>query len=225
MKKTRLLANLDSHSIFHISLLLLSLFVAIYSLTYSGTFLTDDEQILASRTFSLAFDEQVNDTRVYGNTRVFALANLSPEQAAQATNIEPLQELAGFPLARLAELLHLGLVQTIFLLNIWVVAVTAVVVFGSVLTEGSSRSTALVISLLFGLGTQVWAYSRTYFRDPLAMLCLTLAWVCAQKITRTINDHRRAGASWLAWVGLIVALASGILTKNTITIGCKCLTN
>lgn len=218
MKKSRLLANLESHSILQISLFLLTLFIAIYSLTYSGTFLTDDEQILASRTFSLAFDKQINDTRVYGNTRIFALANLSPEQAAQATNIEPLQELAGLPLARLAELFHLGLVQTIFLLNIWVVAITAVVVFSSVLIDGYSRSTALVISLLFGLGTQVWVYTRTYFRDPLAMLCLTLAWVCAQKITRNINDHRKAGTSWLAWLGLIVALASGILTKNTISI-------
>ena len=218
MNTPRRLANLDSHSITHVSLLLLALFVAIYSLSYSGTFLTDDEHILASRTLSLAFDEQINDSRVYGNTRVFALANLSPEQAAQATNIEPLQELAGLPLACLAELIHLGRVQTIFLLNIWLVALTALVVFGIVMMAGYSRKTALIVSLLFGLGTQVWVYTRTYFRDPLAMLCLALAWACAQRIIRNINNRRKAGASWLAWVGLFAALVAGVLAKNTVTI-------
>jgi hypothetical protein len=219
MTTSRLSAKLDSHSVIHLSLLLLVLLVAIYSLGYSGTFLTDDEHILASRTFSLAFDAQINDARVYGNSRVFALSNLTPEEAAaQAVNIEPLQELAGFPLARLAEFLHLGLVQTIFLLNIWVVAVTAVVVFGTLLMMGHSRRTALVVSLLFGLGTQVWAYTRTYFRDPLAMLFLALAWACTQRIIRNFKDQRGAGASWPAWVGLFAALAAGILAKNTITI-------
>jgi hypothetical protein len=218
MTRPRHFEKTNSHSAIHISLLILVLFVAIYSLSYSGTFLTDDEHILASRTFSAAFDQKINDARVYGNTRVFALSNLTPEEtAAQAINIEPLQELAGLPLARLAEFLHLGLVQTIFLLNIWVVAITSVVVFGTVLIAGHSRKTALVVSLLFGLGTQAWAYTRTYFRDPLAMLFLVLAWACTQWIIRNIK-RRGSGATWPAWIGLFVALTGGILAKNTITI-------
>jgi hypothetical protein len=129
-----------------------------------------------------------------------------------------MQELAGFPLARLADFLHLGLVQTIFLLNIWVAAITVVVVFGTVLIAGHTRMTALVVSLLFGLGTQVWAYTQTYFRDPLAMLFLALAWACTQWIIRNIKSRREAGSSWPAWVGLFAALAGGILAKNTVTI-------
>jgi hypothetical protein len=219
MNTPRRSANLDSQSIIRIGLLLLVLFVAIYSLTYSGTFLTDDEHILASRTFSLAFDSQINDARVYGNTRVFALSNLTPEEAAsQALNIEPLQELAGYPLARLAELLHLGLVQTIFLLNIWVGALTVLVVFGTVLIIGYSRKTALVVSLLFGLGTQAWVYTRTYFRDSLAMLFLALAWACTQRIIKDARERNGTGASWSAWIGLFASLAAGMLAKNTITI-------
>jgi hypothetical protein len=108
---------LDGRPKSQIALLLLALLISIYSLTYSGTFITDDEQILASRTLSLAFDGSVNDTRVYGNSRVFALSSLASEKAVQALNIEPGQEFLGAILAQLSQLLHTGQVQTIFLLN------------------------------------------------------------------------------------------------------------
>lgn len=199
-------------------LLLLVLLLSLFSLGYSGTFLTDDEHILVSRTLSAAFDPQISDSRVFGNTRIFALSNLTPEEAAaQALNIEPLQELAGLPLARLADLLQLGLVQTIFLLNIGVVAATAVVVYGAVLLNGSSQKTALVVALLFGLGTQVWAYTRTYFRDPLAMLFLALAWVFERLLIRNIRQQRSAFSSWFAGIAMCLALLAGILSKNTVT--------
>ncbi len=172
----------DHASSFYVALSIFVLLLAIYSLTYSGTFVTDDEHILASRTLSLAFDERINDSRVYGNGRVFALANLPPEQAAQAVNIEPGQALFGALLARLAVLLGVGRIQTIFLLNIWVTALTTLVTFGTVVVRGHSTLTATVTALLFSLGTLAWPYTRTYFRDPLAMLFLAVAWGCAQII-------------------------------------------
>ncbi|RJQ26835.1 hypothetical protein C4565_06155 [Candidatus Parcubacteria bacterium] len=209
----------DGRTTLHVAISILVLLLAIYSFTYSGTFVTDDEHILASRTLSLAFDERINDTRVYGNSRIYSLSNLSPVYAAQAINIEPGQAVIGSVLARLAALLDLGRVQTIFLLNIWVTALTAVVIFSAVIILGHSTYTAFLSALLFGLGTMAWPYTRTYFRDPLAALFLTIAWACTQIIALAFNNpHKSKHIIWLAWLGLIFGLIAGILMKNTVTI-------
>ncbi len=209
---------LNGRPIFQVALSLLTLLIAIYCLTYSGTFVTDDEHILSSRTLSLAFDEGINDTRVYGNSRVFALSNLPGVSATQALNIEPGQEVAGSILVRLAGLLHVGNIQALFLLNIGVTALTAVALFGVVLILGHSLPAAFVLSFFFGLGTLAWPYVRTYFRDPLAMLFLALAWACAQMVKSPQKTFHAKRTQWLIWVGLIVFLAAGIFTKNAISI-------
>jgi hypothetical protein len=111
--------------------------------------------------------------------------------------------------------LGVGRVQTIFLLNIWTTALTAVLVFYSVLIRGYLRLTALITALLFGLGTVVWPFTRTYFRDPLAMFFLALAWLSVLSLFQTKNNKSLA---WLSWAGIIVGLTFGVLSKNTVMI-------
>ncbi len=215
--------DFDQRSISYVACSLLALFVAIYSLCYSGTFVTDDEHLLASRTLSLAFDQNLNDNRVYGNSRHFALSNLSPEYAANATNIEPAEPFLGSIIVLITSQLPVGRVQTLFLLNIWVTAIAVVVVFWAVLIHGYSKTCALVVALLFGLGTQVWPYALTYFRDSLAMLFLLLAWTCATIIIKNPAHFLFQRAKWLAWIGLFVFFALGILAKNTVVIAAPVL--
>ena len=199
------------------SILALSLFVmlmAIYCLTYSGTFVTDDEHILSARTISLAYDDQINNSRVIGNGRVFELSQLPPE----AMSIEPGQTIIGTIFVFLAQSLHTGQVQTLFLMNIWATALCAMVLFFTIRIIGYSSNTALVVSLFFGLGTIVWPYSRTYFRDSLAMFFLLCAWffieLCLLKKSNGIFRQK----SILPWIGFAVSVVAGILTKNTIVI-------
>jgi len=188
------------------------LLISLYSLTYSGTFTTDDEHILASRALSLAFDGSMNDDRVFGNNRVYALSTLPGEGATQATNIEPGQIVLGAGLARLSLFLGAGRVQTMFLLNIWITALTGILVFLSVRASGCSPNTALLTALLFGVSTQAWPYSKAYFRDSLAAFFLTFAWLCAIIISTPARTSRKT------WLGLLLGLILGILTKNTITL-------
>ncbi len=152
------------------ALALLVLLLAVYGLSYAGRFSTDDEHILASRSLSLAFQGELNDDRVLGNSRIFIYQGLPAEQAAASLAIEPLQSVFGAGLARLAILLGNGRVQTLFLLNIFATALTAVCVFFAVRALKYSILTALVTALFFGIGTQAWVYTQTFFRDPLAML-------------------------------------------------------
>lgn len=196
------------------ALALLTLLLATYGLSYSGRFSTDDEHILASRSLSLAFQGELNDDRVLGNSRIFIYQSLPVEQASASLAIEPLQSVMGAGLARLSLLLGNGRVQTLFLLNIFATALTAVCVFFAVRVLRYSVMTALVTALFFGLGTQAWVYTRTFFRDPLAMLFLTFAWTCALILNHATSKRSQR----LAGTGILLGLILGILSKNTVTI-------
>lgn len=203
-----------SRSNISIAVSLLALLVVVYILVYSGRFIIDDEHILASRTISLAFDQQINNERVIGNSRVFALSQLP----IAAMNIEPAQAVLGVPLVKIASLLKVGQVQALFLMNIWITAFTALILFWTVILKGYSKVTASIVSLLFGLCTIVFPYSRTYFRDPLAMFFLSCAWMLASAISvQPGGNGNRLKKSFL-WVGLFLSLVAGVLTKNTILI-------
>jgi len=159
-KENKIQAKFNLHKDFLLALLLFILLVSIYCLTYSGTFITDDEHILASRTLSLSFDENVNNSRVYGNSRLFFLSNLSPEYAASAMNVEPAQSVFGSILARISVILNIGHIQTIYILNIGVIAFTAVVLFLVTRFLEYSKFTAFCVGILFGLGTMVALYQN-----------------------------------------------------------------
>ena len=207
--------SIHQHKTLTLALLLFFLLASIYSLTYSGTFMTDDEHILASRSLSLGFDGQVNNTRVYGNSRLYAFSILPQEYSSPAVNVEPAQAFVGAMLARWAAALNVGRIHALYLSNIYVVALSAVFLFLSILFLGYSKNTALFTGVMFGLGTMAWPYSKTYFRDPLAMLFISLAWALLLFIkTNQMNKLFRAAA----WVGLILAVLGGILSKNTATL-------
>lgn len=222
-KDTKMQLKFDLHEDYSLVLLLFILLVSIYCLTYSGTFITDDEHILASRTLSLSFDENVNNDRVYGNSRLFFLSNLSPEYAASAMNAEPGQAALGSILARLSVLLNMGHIQTIFILNIGVIAFTAVVLFLVTRFLGYSKHTAFCVGILFGLGTTAWPYTKTYFRDPLAMMFLAIAWASALIIGNKQYALKPKYFKILAWFGLFFGTIAGVLSKNTVTIAIPAL--
>ena len=200
------------HSIF-----LFSVLITVYSFSYSGTFTTDDEHILASRTISMAFDDNINDYRVLGNSRIFSYFNLDPKYGQQSLNIEPMQAFLGSQLAKLANTFHLGIIQTIFFLNIFLTALTAVAIFWILVLLGYKSRTALFSGFIFGLCTIAWPYTKTYFRDPAAMLFVTLTWGSALLLIsqRSLIKSLRKN-QYLLWFLFGINLVLGILSKNTI---------
>ena len=208
----------ESHSDLQTAILILAFLITTFNITYSGQFASDDEHLLASRSLSLAFDESLGSTRVYGNSRQFALTNTSEPYAAQAENIEPGQMLIGSLFARGAALLDIGQVQALFLVNIWTTALTGVIIFITVRKMGYARRTATWTAILFGIGSIAWPYSRTYFRDSLAMMFLAIAHACSVVISQKIWAQRSRLLKGMIWFLLFASLGAGILTKNTIVI-------
>lgn len=207
-----------SVSRFYYALAIFILLSLVYGLFYNGLFSTDDEHILSTQALSIAFDGEMNFSRVIGNERVFSYSQFSDPYAAQALNIEPAQALFGSLLVKIATVLGIGRVQTLFLLTIWVTAATAAVIFITALRMGYPLPTALAATAVFGLGTIVFPYSRTYFRDPLAMLFLASAWYFLYAVKKAIASPVKANKSIFYWSGLVISLIAGALAKNIVLI-------
>ena len=210
-----MLETINQHKNTTVALLLFLLLVSVYCLTYSGTYIADDEHILASRSLSLGFDGYLNNNRVYGNSRIYAFSILPTEYSSPAVNVEPVQAFLGAILVRLAANLNVGRVQTLYLSNIFIVASSAVFLFLSTIFLGYSKKTAFIAGLMFGLCTIVWPYTKTYFRDPLAMMFISLAWTLLLFLKSTGKNKL---VNIFTWLGLFVSVLAGILTKNTVTL-------
>ena len=63
-------------------LLIFTILIAVYALTYRGAFRVDDEHILAARSQSLALWGELSEPQVYGNERVRYLAALPGEHGS-----------------------------------------------------------------------------------------------------------------------------------------------
>ena len=208
---------MKSRSRFFDAIFIFTLLTIVYSFFYSGTFIIDDEHILASRALSFAFEGDFNNSRVLGNDRVFEYATIPEPWSNQALNIEPAQAVAAGVLALLSTLLNDGRIQSMFLLNIWVTAATASIVYLSVAKLGYPRKVIFLVTVLFGLGTIAMPYTRTFFRDPLAMFFLTATWYVAILIRQTNqqehSDPLKTSTLWIVLIGLFTA---GVLSKNSV---------
>ncbi len=199
------------------ALLVFTLLVVVYSFFYSGTFLIDDEHILASRALSFAFEGDFNNSRVLGNSRVFEYSIVPEQWANQAMNIEPVQAVAGGLLALLSDIFHVGHIQMMFLMNIWATAATAAIVYLSAAKMGYSRRVSFFTAAVFGLGTIAMPYTRTFFRDPLAMLFLTAAWYL-MLVIKQANQQERGDTfkTVILWIVFITTFTTGVLSKNSV---------
>ena len=174
------------------------LLTGLYSLTYSGMFKSGDEQWYVGGAVSLSVWGDLSGTPT--GLKVFT-----------GGYGEPLEAVLGAGLYQAARLAQVGVVQTLFLTNVYVVALTGVVVFLIVRQRGSGLGVATAAALIFGAATVAWPHSTYYFKDPLAMFFVAAAFLSFE---RTF-----ARATWLGrglqWALTFSLLGAGVLAKNT----------
>ena len=180
--------------------------LAIYLLSYGGTFRVDDEHILAARSQSLALWGVLDQPQVYGNDRVRALIPMG----SQATAIEPLQTLIGAGLYRTAVALGLGGSQSLLAINLYITALIAGLVYATVRAIGYGPNTAAWCAWAFGLGGMAWPYATTFFRDPLVTFFTALSFLGWAHLLNPREPRMRARGAILFFTGI----AGGILAKN-----------
>ncbi len=152
-----------------LSVVLFTLLASVYMITYSGQVEIGDQIDYFDTTGSFVrFGEWSLDLTYFQNPpRYFAPGRLHP---LRDSIIEPGFIFAAAPLYWLAEVTPgLGLVHTAYLINILTTAILGVLIFWWVLALDYREGVALLAALTIGLGTIVFPYSQTYFRETLAV--------------------------------------------------------
>lgn len=192
-----------------LSLALFLLVFSIYLATYSGRVDSGDSFLVADATSSLVhFNDMQHDEGVWYSPRL----DPNPNQQYPFTSFDANESLIVYVsalLLRVAELFpDLGFIHTLWLLNAILVALSVVLFFLYARILGYEENVAVLGSLCFGLATIVWPYSKTLFREPLAMLLLLLIALCLEKWRMNYRHFL-----WFIVAVLFAILA--FLTKNS----------
>ncbi|MBX3086594.1 MAG: phospholipid carrier-dependent glycosyltransferase [Anaerolineae bacterium] len=186
-----------------------ALLVAVYFATYTGQTISTDEQKFYDGAHSLVTYghwelNYTNDLRPY-QTEIGDHINLSVDS-------EPMQMIASAPLIWLASKLDgIGLMQSAWLLNVFVTALTGMLLYWYGLVLGYSERASLITALLYGLGTYVWIYTQMYFREPLFTFFAVLCALGLEKWRRGL-DQRHFHPLWLLFA--LLSIAAAFVTKE-----------
>lgn len=187
---------------------LFTLIASVYMLTFSARIESGDTLYLFDAVGSWAdFGDFKLD--ISAGTRLpQAYDNQVVSYPLPTVDSEPLPILLAAPLYVLARLIPgWGLVHTVYLFNILVCTLSCLVLFRLALALGYNDRTATAAALGLAFCTAVWPYSKSFFREPLAMLMiLTTVWALERS---RAYGYRHWG--WLLF--LLVSGAAMLLTK------------
>lgn len=125
---------------------------------------------------------------------------------------EPLQIIAAAPFYLAAQAVpRIGQFQAVFLLNVFLTALTAVSVYIVALRQGYQMRTAWLGGLLFGIATLALPYSRWLFREPLMSFFALWSFAFTFELRQRMQMQRPV--RWHAVV-LVVSIFAMLLTKQ-----------
>ncbi len=193
---------------------LFGLLAAIYFFTYSGTEISTDELKLFDGAHSF-FQDGSLELR-YTDDLLNVYTTYPVNQIVPSLDTEPLHAYIASILIWIAvHVPNFGLMQTAWTFNIFVTALTAVILYRYGVTLGYRERTAFAIALIFGLATYAWIYSKLFFREPLFTLFLL---VCAYSLEKW-RRHFDRGQFRVGWLVLaLVMLVAAMYTKQALAL-------
>jgi hypothetical protein len=108
------------------------------------------------------------------------------------------QSLAEMPLYLVGKLLGIGarskaaqVAESVAMLtNPLIMAASCAVFYGIIRRLGYQRGTAIRTTIVLGIATSLWPYSKSDFSEPLLTLCLAVAVLCALQASRLLASKR-----------------------------------
>ncbi|HET8626360.1 MAG TPA: hypothetical protein VFL91_03020 [Thermomicrobiales bacterium] len=184
----------------------LALFVALaalYVLTSGGHTYSYDEETMFGLTQSLAEHDSAAVPTCAGCTVIHSTP--APD-GRNYSRYGPLQSLVAVPLYVAGKVVTRGEPAdsvarwfttrfTVDLLNAFVTAAIATLLYGLARGLGYGARPALATALLYGLGTQAWPHAKTFFSEPLTALLILGAVACWWRLDQAA-DGRRQTADW-----------------------------
>ncbi len=149
--------------------------MSVYLITYSGRIESSDSLLVVDATSSLVhFGDTRRDESLWqeaprnidaDNPFPFGVYNFQEPLVAYTSAI---------PASFTKNIPTLGFVHTTWLLNIFTISLSGALFFYLARLLNYDTRTAIIGALGLGLGTILWAYSKTLFRDPLVVMFLLL---------------------------------------------------
>jgi len=191
---------------------LVAFLTGVYFLTYNGYAISRDEWFLFDATESMARRGNLRVNEEFDAYPPLSAAEVEPPSA----DTEPLQPMLAAPLFWIAQALpEIGLVHSVWLFNILITALTAAVLYAYGITLGYRRETALIVALVFGLGTMAWPYSRTFFREPLFTLLALSSTYLIMGVRRKLEVGQKplieSAACGLVFVGALFSKEAALM--------------
>ncbi len=189
------------------------LLTAVYTLTYSGVFHSDDERSVAAAADSLVTQGTLTIDQLRWNQDASGGIGKYGLDGHLYSKYGWGASLAVAPFAAAAAMLPgLGSTQAENLLNILVTALTGVLVAACAARMAVGRRAALALGLLFGLATLAWPYAKTLFGEPISGLLLLAAF------HQLLTYRDEGGWRPLALAGVALAAAVAVKTANAAAI-------
>jgi hypothetical protein len=192
-------------------IILILLFVfSIYLFTYSGQIESGDTRTLFNAVGSLAkYGDRYLDQTAWMNLPDPTIPNQQYPLTTDET--EPLQLILATLLYWLGEHLSgVGLVHIVWLFNIFAGMILCVVIFWYALTLQYQIKVAALAAISLGIGTIIWPYTKTFFREPLACLMILFAAFFVERWRLS----RYRSFKWL--LGSLVAIVGAFLSKEAV---------
>jgi hypothetical protein len=173
------------------------LLLLVFFFFYSGVPGTDDEQLFASAAQSFSITGKFSAFQVYGNERI----------QGYYSNIAPLHPWIGSLVYNFAEQLQTGGLQCFFLLSPFYTALTGFLLIKIAQKRGYSPKTIVVSILAFGFTTMVFAYSKTFFREPLAMLLISVSYYALDDaVSEKLDNKQKSVRLLISFLFLVLAV-------------------
>lgn len=178
-----------------VSVALFATLIIIYLLTFSGEFSSIDELAMYAASESLVQIHRLATPQI-------TFASLHNPVGL----IEPGQAFVAAPLYWLAQRsAHINSIHAVLTLNVWVTALTGVVLYLLLRRLQFSVAIACLTALGYGVATTAWPYTRTLFREPLVGLMWALAALC-------LIAWKQSGRFWQLFI-CFLSIAFGIIVK------------
>ncbi len=194
-----------------IFLLLVTFCLGIYMLTYRALIQSGDtRRALDAVTSYVRYGDWLMDETNWIK-QPFRIRSSSALPLGEYRVEERLNILLASPLLRIAEALPgLGNIHTVWLFNVIITALTVGLIY-LILREMSYTDTvAAIVAISAGLGTNLWAYSQTFFREPLTAFFILVALFAIQRSQRS-----RLGGRAICFIFAAIGMFLAYETKHS----------
>jgi len=173
-----------------------------YMLTFRGRIESGDTlRALDALTSHVRYDDWLMDESIWFKY-LYSVRDRSDLPLATYDVEERLNLRLAEPLLRVAQTIpRMGNIHTVWLFNIIITALNVGLVFLLVRSFDYTELTGIIVALSAGIATNMWAYSQTFFREPLVTFFILLALLGIQ-----LCRHR----GWMWW-GLSILPTIGFL--------------